>query len=593
MILRSHLSSKTPIRRAGLVSSIHVTTAIKQASTLMAPHGVTNTTEKELKPFNDWPNDIGFETFQEQTSPVELKVSGKIPVYAAGVLYRTGPGGYQVETDSKDTFAASHWFDGFSQTHRFVLASPEGGDHVTNVTYNSRHTCNGLIEDIRKKGDLGKVTFGQKQDPCESFFKKVMSSFQAVAAGQANAVDVVNVGVTVKPNMPMPGHPSSQLGPKDENGISNLWVKTDVATLQSINPTTLEPNDVARHPKLHPSLKGPFTAAHSRTDPLTGDWYNYNLDVGRISTYRVFRVSSSTGKTDILATISGGNVRAAYLHSFMLTDRYVLLCIYGAYLGAGGAKVLWTKNMLDALEFHPDKKNVWLVIDRLGSKGLVGVYESEPHFAFHPVNAWDLPSETEPGKFDIFTDVPVYRNLDVLKRFYYDNMKSTSPSALTYTKSDSCRANITRFKLSSIGSSSVSVTSKAQPVEVVFEGASTDTPELPTFNPKFACKPSRYIYGVSDRGNSTFLDGILKFDSVTRTSKSWSVHAQSPGEPIFLPDPQGKDEDDGVLLSVVLDGTKGKSYLLCLDAKSFEERGRAEMESAFPFGFHGTHISKM
>lgn len=49
----------------------------------MAPHG----TVSELKAFNDWPNDLGFETFQEQTKPVELHVSGKIPAYAAGVLY--------------------------------------------------------------------------------------------------------------------------------------------------------------------------------------------------------------------------------------------------------------------------------------------------------------------------------------------------------------------------------------------------------------------------------------------------------------------------------------------------------------------------
>ena len=557
----------------------------------MAPHGVANGVATGLKSFNDWPNDLGFETSQEQTSPVELKVLGKIPAYAAGVLYRTGPGGHQVKTNTKDIFELSHWFDGFSQTHRFVLAPPKDGGHITNITYNSRHTCNGLIEHVRKKGELGRICFGQKYDPCESFFKKVMSSFQALTAGDPKGPTDVNIGVTVKPDMPMPGHPSSKLGLKDENGISNVWIKTDIATMQSINPTTLEPNDVARHSRLHPLLKGPFTGAHSRTDPVTGDWYNYNLEVGRTPTYRVFRVSASTGETDILATILGGDVRAAYIHSFMLTERYVLLCIYNAYYGGSGAKVLWTKNMLDAMEFHPDKENIWLVIDRLGGKGLVGIYESDPHFAFHPVNAWDLPSETEPGKFDIFTDVPAYDNLDVLKRFYYDNMKATSPSALPYTKQGASRARITRFKLSGVGSTTVPATSKHQPVEVVFKEASTHTPELPTFNPKFACKPSRYIYGVSDRGNSTFLDGILKFDSETRTSQAWIVHAQSPGEPIFLPNPQGKDEDDGVLLSVVLDGTKGKSYLLCLDAKSFEELGRAEMESVVPFGFHGTHIS--
>ena len=46
----------------------------------------------------------------------------------------------------------------------------------------------------------------------------------------------------------------------------------------------------------------------------------------------------------------------------------------------------------------------------------------------------------------------------------------------------------------------------------------------------------------------------------------------------------------GTLLSVVLDGTKGKSYLLVLDAKSFTELGRAEMESVVSFRFHGANI---
>lgn len=559
----------------------------------MAPHGVTNGVSGERKPFNEWPNDLGFETFQEHTNPVALKVSGKIPSYAAGVLYRTGPGGHQVKTKSQKTYEVSHWFDGFSQTHRFVLAPPTNGDYITDITHNSRHSCNSLIEAVRKGANPSWISFGQKFDPCESFFKKAMSSFQAATAGDAKEVDGVNIGVTVKPNMPMPGHPSSKLGPKDENGISNVWVKTDNAAMQSINPTTLEPNEVARHPKLHPSLKGPFTAAHSRTDPVTGDWYNFNLEVGRTPTYRVFRMSASTGKTDILATISGGDIKAAYLHSFMLTEKYVLLCIYDAYLGANGAKVLWTKNMLDAMEWNPKKKNIWLVVDRRGTKGLVGIYESDPHFAFHPVNAWEQPSETDPSKTDLFTDVPAYDSLDVLKRFYYENMKSTSPSALAYTKNDTCRANMTRFKLAGVGSTTLPVSSKRKPVEIVFKATSSDSPELPTFNPTFACKPSRYIYGVSDRGKSTFLDGLLKFDSETRSAQCWSVHAQSPGEPIFLPDPKGKDEDDGVLLSVVLDGTRGKSYLLCLDAKGFMEVGRAEMESVVGFGFHGTHVSRM
>lgn len=86
------------------------------------------------------------------------------------------------------------------------------------------------------------------------------------------------------------------------------------------------------------------------------------------------------------------------------------------------------------------------------------------------------------------------------------------------------------------------------------------------------------------------MDGLLKYDSQTRTAKTWKVHAQSPGEAIFLPDPEGDGEDEGILLSVVLDGVAGKSYLLVLDAKEFVEIGRAEMVTVVSFGFHGAHV---
>ncbi len=216
-------------------------------------------------------------------------------------------------------------------------------------------------------------------------------------------------------------------------------------------------------------------------------------------------------------------------------------------------------------------------------------------FAFHPVNAWEQPSENEPGKFDIIADMSAYENLDIIERFYYHNMKGTSPTARDYAgeKGETSRARLTRYKLPSVGSSKISSPSKGREVEVLFASAKENTPELPTFNPKYATKPRRYIFGVSDRDNSTFLDGILKNDTQTQTSIARVIHAQSPSEPIFLPDPEGIEEDNGVLLSVVLDGTKGKSYLLVLDVRTFDEVGRADLEIVVPFGFHGTHVSNL
>ena len=51
-----------------------------------------------------------------------------------------------------------------------------------------------------------------------------------------------------------------------------------------------------------------------------------------------------------------------------------------------------------------------------------------------------------------------------------------------------------------------------------------------------------------------------------------------------------EDEDRGVLLSAVLDGIGGRSYLLCLDARTMREVGRADVDGVVGFGFHGCHV---
>ncbi|KAL8938076.1 MAG: hypothetical protein Q9216_004091 [Gyalolechia sp. 2 TL-2023] len=483
----------------------------------------------------------------------------------------------------------SHWFDGFTQTHRFELVCSKDGNYVTKIRYNSRYSCNRVIENIRKTGAYNEISFGQKQDPCQSIFRKAMSTFHAATQGRpAKTVEDVNVGVTLHQHIP--GMPSARKS--GSPGKDSIWLKSDNAWLQEIDSSTLEPVGVADQRNLHSELTGTLSGAHMQTDPVTGDYFNYNLELGRQAIYRIFKVSASTGKTEIIATIKG--VRAAYLHSFIITEKYLVFCIFSAYYAQGGAKILWTKNLVDTLDYDPDEKNKWLVIDRHQGKGVVGVFESDPFFAFHFVNAWDEESSGQKGKTDITLDISTYENLDILKRFWYENMKSTSPSALAYTgeHADRARCSLRRFRLAGIGTSTVSTSSKPQVAELVFAAPKADSAELPTFNSDYACKPSRYIYGISDCGNSTFFDGLTKFDTLTRTSKKRIRHAQSPGEPIFVADPDGKEEDDGVLLSVVLDGMRGKSYLLVLDAKSFEEVGRAEMELAVAFGFHGYYMKK-
>lgn len=163
-------------------------------------------------------------------------------------MYRTGPGQYKVDTENGE-YARSHWFDGFTQLHRFQLIPDDSGG--CRVHYNSRRQVDELLEQARKSKDIdGIVTFGQKRDPCMSLFGKVKSRFQPYAPDRSHPQLWV-VGVTVAAEMP--GMPKGTLSSS-----------TDANMIQQAHPETLEPVGVTDQKVLHPELK---VGDSSKLDP--------------------------------------------------------------------------------------------------------------------------------------------------------------------------------------------------------------------------------------------------------------------------------------------------------------------------------------
>jgi torulene dioxygenase len=438
---------------------------------------------------------------------------------------------------------------------------------------------------VRKTGTLEGITFGAKRDPCKSIFAKFFTMFNAQRSAN-------NVGVTLSINMPGGGYvkgtdKESSNGDSRKNGIETLHVKTDNPLLKKIDPETLEPQGIAVQKSLHPDLKGQLSASHAKSDPETGDLYNFNLEMGYNSTYRVFCTSASTGNTSILATFPG---KPAYLHSLFLSKSYVIVCVWNSHITWGGMSVLYNKNVTEAIApFDKSKKAVWYVVDRLHGKGLVATYESDPFFSFHTVNAWEEPSASHPSKTDIIAELSLYDNTDVIHRFYYDNLISSVEGDPEFVgkKREAALPHQTQFRLPSVDSAMSPST--RLPAELLFKADSMISMELPTINSAYFTSQHRFTYGNSDRLKSSFIDGIIKFDNITQTANIWETEGHTPSEPIFVADPEGKKEDDGVLLSVVLDGFAGKSYLLCLDARDLSEKGRAELDNPVSFTFHGAH----
>lgn len=410
-----------------------------------------------------------------------------------------------------------------------------------------------------------------------------------------------NVCVTVHTDLP--GFTSNSRKERSgHRGNKSLYLATDASIIQEILPETLEPIGLARQHSLHPLLKGPLSSAHAQRDPKNGDLFNFNLDMGPFATYRVFRTNAADGTTDILATISAFDLKPAYIHSFFLSPSFLILCVPSSHIGYLGILVPWKGNVVDAIEsFSPSRTCKWFIVDRRGNRGVVGTAESPAGFFFHTINSFEEHDDST-GDINIFCDVIEYPSTDVIRAFEMDVLLNTKGKedihVMDHQRIRNCLPRLARHKLRVVANKRRDAPRANW--EKVFEIKAPHAGELPTINPAYATRKHRYVYSLATYGYSTLHDVIVKTDVSTRQIISWRGPAgHTPGEAIFVPRPKQlgdgggdaeEDEDDGVLLSLVLDGFGKTSYLICLDAKTMKELGRAVCDWAIGHGFHGLHL---
>lgn len=543
-------------------------------------------TPDQTEHYNNWPNAGAFNNAEDTKTKIPIAISGYFPNHVAGELYRAGPGQHRVpRSNAKDGYMeVDHWFDGFVAMHRFELIAGEDGK-CQQAWYSSYNQVDELLQKAKDTGRIDGISFAQHRDPCDTFYKKFKSVFnQSSPSNQANS----NIGVAFQPTLAKNVEKAKQASGNVE-GRRLVTSTTDACVTKTFDADTLEPLGITRQEHLHPSLKGPLSAAHAEYDPETGDVYNYNLELGPRHIYRIFRANTKTGEVEVLAEISGKDIKGSYIHSFFMTDNFICLCLWPAFYKNMGLSVLLERNILDALEFDPNSPTTWLVVDRKGGRGLVKKFTSPAFFSFHTTNAWEEKSKKN-GEVDLILELCTFKNMDILHRFYYKNFLSNSPGARNFANQPHGKdLNISRFKLPSVPLIGTSLSSRPETALRILDVPAPNAGDLPRINPEYNCKPHRYVWTIIDTGKSSFMDSIGKTDMHTGGCIFWSTPKHTPSEPVFVPTPGGK-EDEGHILCAVYDGECGSSYLLCLDAATMEEVGRAEVGKAVGIGFHGMHV---
>ena len=182
-----------------------------------------------------------------------------------------------------------------------------------------------------------------------------------------------------------------------------------------------------------------------------------------------------------------------------------------------------------------------------------------------------------------------YEDAAVLKRLYLSNLRhQTMPLPLSKVQRFSLPVDKAQF-------------AGTKPIPVLPRTLYEFTLEMPRTNyGAINGRPYQYCYGVGWEKETYPLDGshessiftrLVKLNVNTGVAAIWSQPGCHPSEPVFVPNPNGGGaEDDGVVLSVVLQPSQQSTFLLVLDARTFEPLAQAKVDTLLPLLLHGMYV---
>ncbi|GAA3632751.1 carotenoid oxygenase family protein [Microbacterium awajiense] len=420
-----------------------------------------------------------------------------------------------------------HWFDGLAMLHRFTIS---GG----RVSYANRFL---ETEAYRAARDEQRIAFPEfATDPCRSLFARAMAVFDPEVTDSAK----VNIARIAERFLALAETP--------------VQVEFDPETLRTVGVTGWDRSTFGRMTTVHPQIDA---ARHEAINLVTR--------YGAVSTYVFRRVDTrSPGQIAGGSTLAGRAVREpGYIHSFGMSERHLVLAEFPLVVNPVSL-LLWLRPYIENFRWKPARGTRIHIFDR-DTGAHVTSATADPFFAFHHVNAYDDADGS------VVVDLVGYDDASVIESFYLHRLEEPDVRIPPGT--------LRRVRVPLSG------TAGRLPVETL----SPTAIELPSIDyARHNTDPDlHFVYGVGLGTGIGFYDQLVKIDVRTGAAQRWRSAGCYPGEGVFVGRPGRQAEDDGVVLSVVLDAARGTSFLLVLDAAEFTEIARAELPHPVLFGYHG------
>jgi carotenoid cleavage dioxygenase-like enzyme len=356
--------------------------------------------------------------------------------------------------------------------------------------------------------------------------------------------------------------------PLPDNGNVSITVMAGqpVAVTETPKPCQFAPDSLETLGQLpfNDELAGQATTAHPHIDFEQGELISNVIQFGRQSEYQFYRQSLRGDRRRLIAAVPTD--APAYLHSFGLTPNYIVLVEFPLRVNPLRLATSRFHNtpFIENYRWQPELGTQFHLISR-ETGAVVNTAQAEPLFSFHHVNAYETGDE-------VVVDLSAYEDAAIVQQFYLDRLRQGSDPR-------PANANLRRYRVPLSGETATGT---------ILADALAEVPRI-TYR-RCNERPYRFVYGGDSSLDLSVLDRLVKVDVEARTTTLWQAPEAYPGEPVFVGAPNAVAEDEGVVLSVVLDGAAERSYLLVLDAQTFTEQARVVLPNIIPFHFHGQYF---
>ncbi|KAK3105429.1 hypothetical protein FSP39_025126, partial [Pinctada imbricata] len=494
-------------------------------------------------------------------------ITGSVPSYVKGSLFRNGPAKYQF-----GKYKMRHLFDGMGAIQRWTI---EGNS----VTYQRKFVKSDAFIRNSEANRIVVGEFGTREvpDPCKNIFQRFFSTFVPPSLTD-------NTAVTVWPQG------------------DRVFASTETHIIHEIDPQTLDTIGSVNLPKLL-AINQATAHTHWTED---GTIYCIGLFYKGKTKHCVVEIPPKQDKEDSFKhiriageTFCRWKMHPGYIHSFSITENYFVypeqtLTWSIPWLAS---MPLHNRSIKDTFAWYPNEKTIFQIISRKTGKPVKTTYTGVSQFTFHHVNAYE-------DNGHLILDITAYKNADVIHYGYMENFTEKKISKrlkengvfgevrrfvfpLNITEETPMNENLVKLK----GCNATAKRISEHEVFCQYELLYGEGFELAMVNYlKYNGRKYKYAYGVGDHFQT-----LVKLNVEGKNSKVWKPDQGLVSEPIFIPNPEEKSEDDGIILSPVKTyGRDDRPYLIVLDGKTFSEVARVEFDtSRFSIDFHGFFRSSL